>query len=87
MRRAIRRARRKATFTRFALSLGAVLAFAATGEGPFGTGTMAAQLYRVVHGSPSLEQVPTEVRRLIERCLAKDPSQQPTADGLLAEVG
>ncbi len=35
-------------------SLGAVLAFAATGEGPFGTGTTAALLYRVVHGDPSL---------------------------------
>ena len=34
-------------------SLGAVLAFAATGEGPFGTGTTAALLYRVVHGTPS----------------------------------
>ena len=31
-------------------NLGAVLAFAATGEGPFGTGTTAALLYRVVHG-------------------------------------
>ena len=35
-------------------SLGAVLAFAATGEGPFGTGTTAALLYRVVHGTPGL---------------------------------
>ena len=68
-------------------SLGAVLAFAATGEGPFGTGTTASLLYRVVHGSASLERVPTEVRPVIERCLAKDPSQRPTADGLLAEVG
>ncbi len=68
-------------------SLGAVLAFAATGEGPFGTGTTAALLYRVVHGTPSLERVPAEVRPLIERCLAKDPSQRPTAAGLLAEVG
>ena len=68
-------------------SLGAVLAFAATGEGPFGTGTTAALLYRVVHGDPSLDRVPAEVRPLIERCLAKDPSQRPTADGLLAEVG
>ena len=68
-------------------SLGAVLAFAATGEGPFGTGTTAALLYRVVHGDPSLDRVPSEVRPLIERCLAKDPGQRPTADGLLAEVG
>ena len=68
-------------------SLGAVLAFAATGEGPFGTGTTAALLYRVVHGTPSLDRIPSEVRPLIERCLAKDPSQRPTAVGLLAEVG
>ena len=68
-------------------SLGAVLAFAATGEGPFGTGTTAALLYRVVHGNPSLDRIPSEVRPLIERCLAKDPSQRPTAGGLLAEVG
>ena len=68
-------------------TLGAVLAFAATGEGPFGTGTTAALLYRVVHGTPSLDGVPAAVRPLIERCLAKDPSQRPTAGGLLAEVG
>ena len=68
-------------------SLGAVLAFAATGEGPFGTGTTAALLYRVVHGDPALDRVPAEARPLIERCLAKDPGRRPTADGLLAEVG
>ena len=68
-------------------SLGAVLAFAATGEGPFGAGTTAALLYRVVHGAPGLDRIPSEVRPLIERCRAKDPSQRPTAAGLLAEVG
>ena len=68
-------------------SLGTVLAFAATGLGPFGTGTTASLLYRVVHGSASLDRVPTEVRPVIERCLAKDPSQRPIAHGLLAEVG
>jgi len=68
-------------------SLGAVLAFAATGQGPFGTGTTASLLYRVVHGSPSLDQVPPEARPLIERCLAKDPRQRPTAAGLLTDVG
>ena len=68
-------------------NLGAVLAFAATGEGPFGTGTTAALLYRVVHGAPSLDLVPPTVRPLIEHCLAKDPRQRPTANGLLADVG
>jgi hypothetical protein len=68
-------------------NLGAVLAFAATGEGPFGTGTTAALLYRVVHGAPDLDRVPPAVRPLIEHCLAKDPRQRPTANGLLAEVG
>ncbi|HEY1003611.1 MAG TPA: serine/threonine-protein kinase, partial [Streptosporangiaceae bacterium] len=68
-------------------NLGAVLAFAATGEGPFGTGTTAALLYRVVHGAPSLDLVPPTVRPLIEHCLAKNPRQRPTANGLLAEVG
>src|SRR5690242_3006751 len=68
-------------------NLGAVLAFAATGEGPFGTGTTAALLYRVAHGEPDLARVPPRVRPLIERCLAKDPAQRPTASGLLSEVG
>jgi hypothetical protein len=68
-------------------SLGAVLAFAATGQGPFGTGTTASLLYRVVYGLPDLDQVPDVARPLIERCLAKDPRLRPTASGLLTEVG
>ena len=68
-------------------SLGAVLAFSATGEEPFGAGTTAALLYRVVSGTPDLDRVPATVRPLVERCLAKDPAQRPTAADLLAEVG
>ena len=57
-------------------TLGAVLAFAVTGEVPFGTGTTAALLYHVVHGTSSLDLVPPVVRPLIEHCMAKDPRQR-----------
>ena len=67
-------------------SLGAVLAFAATGQGPFGTGSTPALVYRVVYSPPNLDHVPAEVRPLIERCLAKDPAARPTATRLLAET-
>ena len=65
-------------------SLGAVLAFAATGQGPFGSGSTPALVYRVVHSGPQLDLVPAEVRSLAERCLAKDPALRPTAADLLA---
>jgi eukaryotic-like serine/threonine-protein kinase len=68
-------------------SLGAVLAFAATGEGPFGSGSTPALVYRVVYRPASLDRVPAELRVLVERCLAKDPGRRPTARDLLAEAG
>jgi eukaryotic-like serine/threonine-protein kinase len=67
-------------------SLGAVLAFAASGNGPFGTGSLPALVYRAVHQPPALEGVPGELRPLIERCLAKAPEARPTASDLLAEL-
>jgi Protein kinase domain len=67
-------------------SLGAVLAFAASGKGPFGTGSLPALVYRVVHEPPALDGVPAQLRPLIERCLAKEPGDRPTASELLAEL-
>ena len=68
-------------------SLGAVLAFAASGEAPFGSGSTPALIYRVVHGAPDLNQVPAGVRPLIERCMAKAPGERPSADDLLVQIG
>jgi Protein kinase domain len=65
-------------------SLGAVLTFAATGEGPFGQGSTVALLYRVVTSEPNTAGLPGGVRPLAEHCLAKDPRQRPTAAQLLA---
>ena len=67
-------------------SLGAVLAYAATGRKPFGTGPPAAVVERVVRGTADLEDAPAELRPLIEQCLAKDPGLRPTAAELLAAV-
>jgi hypothetical protein len=64
-------------------SLGAVLAYAATGEGPFGDGPDQALMYRVVHESPDLSRVPEELRWLIESCLAKKQGYRPTVGQLL----
>lgn len=58
-------------------SLGAVLAFAATGQPVFGEGSIDSVLYRVVHEQPNLDGVPEELRPLIQGCLAKDPALRP----------
>ncbi len=68
-------------------SLGAVLTFAATGQGPFGSGSNAALMYRLVNDPASLGKVPGELRRLIGNCLAKHPGDRPTACELLTQVG
>ena len=67
-------------------SLGAVLAFAATGQPVFGEGSTDAVLYRVVHEQPYLEGVPEDFRPLIQSCLAKDPADRPGVNEVLDSV-
>ena len=68
-------------------SLGSVLAFAASGRTPFGSGSPSALLYRVVYSSAALGHVPADLRPIIESCLAKDAAARPTTRQLLAELG
>src|SRR5436190_4419708 len=63
-------------------ALGCVVAYAAAGMGPFGTGTAAAILYRVVHAQPVLDGVPPRLRQVIAACLAKDPAARPSLRAL-----
>ncbi|MFF7187492.1 protein kinase [Streptomyces sp. NPDC008222] len=67
-------------------ALGAVLAFTASGSGPFGTGSAQGLMYRIVHGEPDLDAVPEAIRGLVARCLAKRREDRPTVDALLAEL-
>ena len=67
-------------------SLGALLTFAAIGQGPFGTAPSATLLYRVVFAPPDTTGLPTELRPLVERCLAKDPHQRPSTEQILTEL-
>ncbi len=64
-------------------SLGAVLTYAATGDGPFGEGPDQALMYRVVHEPPNLSRVPDELRWVVESCLGKKPGYRPTVEQLL----
>ena len=58
-------------------SLGGVVYFAATGDGPFGTGHPPVMLYRIMHTEPDLDRLPPGLRDLAASCLAKDPAQRP----------
>ncbi|MBQ0883983.1 protein kinase [Streptomyces sp. RM72] len=59
-------------------SLGAVLAYAATGLPPFPGDSSAALLYKVVHEEPSLDGLDDgELRELVASCLAKDAAARP----------
>ncbi|MGW4817481.1 serine/threonine-protein kinase [Streptomyces sp. NPDC004227] len=58
---------------------GALVAYAATGRLPFGTGAPDAVAFRVMSGDPDLVGVPEQLQEILERALAKDPSERMTA--------
>lgn len=68
-------------------SLGAVLAYAATGRPPFGGGEggVHAQLFRVASEPADLDGLTGPVRELVDRCLAKEPGDRPAVDDLLGD--
>ena len=75
-------------------ALGCVIAYAARGVGPFGVGTAASILYRVVHSAPDLDPIPAgpgtpavpgvpgRLREVLAACLAKNPAARPTPQSL-----
>jgi serine/threonine protein kinase len=58
-------------------ALGLVLFEMATGSRAFGGSSQAQLISQIMHGEPVFEKVaPPALRRLIERCLAKDPAKR-----------
>ena len=62
------------------------VAYAASGQSPFGTGTSDVMLYRIVHVAPDITAVPPGLRPLVEAALAKEPRDRPTAPQLLSQL-
>jgi hypothetical protein len=67
-------------------SLGCVLTYATTGNAPFGDGTPATILYRVVRTEPDLTTIPPPMRQLIEGCLKKNPAERPDPGQLISLI-
>ncbi|GAA0270654.1 hypothetical protein GCM10009527_078740 [Actinomadura nitritigenes] len=65
---------------------GAVMAYAALGRPPFGTGPLPAVIARITHADPDLGDLQGPMRELILSCLDKDPARRPTAHALLMRL-
>ncbi|NVI91180.1 protein kinase [Actinomadura sp. BRA 177] len=61
----------------------ATMVFAATGERPFRGGSIPAVMQAILQDEPVLDGLREPLRTIVRECLAKDPSQRPTA----ADVG
>ncbi|MDT0616082.1 protein kinase [Streptomyces sp. DSM 40712] len=69
--------------------LGSVLAYAATGNLPFGTATSGvhALMFRIAQEEPDLDGVPEGIADLVRDCLRKDPAARPALDEVLERTG
>ena len=65
---------------------GALVAHAASGKPPFGTGPADALVYRVLREEPDLSAVPARLLPLVASALDKDPARRPTASQLVSSL-
>ncbi|MFI5691958.1 serine/threonine-protein kinase [Kribbella sp. NPDC051586] len=68
-------------------ALGAVLVFAASGRGPFATGSPASMLHRIVNEQPHIPPLPGPLHDVVRRCLARDPAHRPSPLEILHLLG
>ncbi|MGP0027052.1 MAG: protein kinase domain-containing protein, partial [Streptosporangiaceae bacterium] len=62
------------------------VAYAASGQPPFGTGPTDAVMYRILHAQPDLGAVPATLRPVMVAALAKEPGDRPAAHEILGQL-
>ncbi|MDX2936872.1 serine/threonine-protein kinase [Streptomyces ipomoeae] len=69
--------------------LGSILAYAATGNLPFGAANSGvhALMYRIAEEEPDLAGLPEGLYHLVRQCLRKDPTARPTLAQILLRTG
>ncbi|CAM3637627.1 serine/threonine-protein kinase [Nocardiopsis rhodophaea] len=65
---------------------GCVMAFASTGNAPFGQDSVPAVVHRVVSAPPNLDGLPDSLLPIVRQCLDKDPNRRPSAQALLMRL-
>jgi serine/threonine protein kinase len=65
---------------------GTLVAYAATGRNPFGTGSLMVLAARAKQAKYDLSGVPKDLQPMIRAALHPDPARRPTADALLVEL-
>ncbi|GAA3134850.1 hypothetical protein GCM10017687_58960 [Streptomyces echinatus] len=66
---------------------GALVAYAATGRLPFGSGAADAVAFRVLSAEPDLDGMGDDLRQLVGRALSKEPSDRPAVSELAQPCG
>ncbi|MET9674618.1 serine/threonine-protein kinase [Streptomyces sp. NPDC006482] len=64
---------------------GALVAYAATGRHPFGTGAPDTVAFRVMSQDPDLTGLPEDLARIVTSALSEEPGDRPTAQSLSKE--
>jgi serine/threonine protein kinase len=78
---------RQASMASDVFSLGATLAFAATGHPPYQGETVMDVLVRLATEPPDLSGLPAELTSIVTSCLERSPRQRPTSAALLDQLG
>ncbi|MFC3995150.1 serine/threonine-protein kinase [Nocardiopsis sediminis] len=66
---------------------GATVAFAATGNAPYGAGSFEVIFFRILNGEINLDGMPEALKPLVLSAVSRDMGARPTARRLVAETG